>query len=61
MKTIKCPRIILLLCLVTFPLLLISCTSQKPIPIGFTASLTGKHSEMSINLRNGVRQALPTA
>ena len=37
---------------------LAACSAIQPIPIGFSAELTGKQSEASINMRNGVRMAV---
>jgi len=58
MNTFSNPFINKTICLLLFTLLLFGCTSKNPILVGFTAQLTGKHSEMSINLRNGVRLAV---
>ena len=58
MNLFKRPFIPNAFCVFFLSMLLFGCTARKPILIGFTASLTGKHSEMSINLRNGVRLAV---
>jgi len=58
MHTFRNPFIVRVSFLFILTMLLFGCTSEKPILVGFTASLTGKHSEMSINLRNGVRLAV---
>jgi len=50
------PKVIQLIVLLA--LLLSGCTSKEPLLVGFTAQLTGKHSELSIHLRNGVRLAV---
>jgi len=49
-------RGLIVFCLVFLPLSISGCVSQ-PIRVGFTAELTGKQSELGINLRNGVQLA----
>ena len=45
--------------LIFFLVLLTSgCGNTQPVRIGFTAELTGKQSELGINLRNGVQMAV---
>jgi branched-chain amino acid transport system substrate-binding protein len=49
-------RGLIVFCLVFLPLSMSGCVPQ-PIRVGFTAELTGKQSELGINLRNGVQLA----
>lgn len=47
-----------LVLLIVIILTLTSCISQKPVTIGFVASLTGSTSELGVNGRNGLMMAV---
>lgn len=51
-------KIFKIICFVILIFFLNGCSSLQPLRVGFIAELSGKQSELSLNLRNGVQLAV---
>lgn len=61
LSSFSSPLLLLKIAVLTLlTLLVLSCSQREPIKIGYVASLTGRHSELGIRVRNAVLLGIKT-